>query len=762
MGRSHLPTIECIPKSRLTRGWYNYRTEGATFRLVSTREEANKSLGRVLTGLRLGGATLVDHAVGGVVEAVATGLNVGAPAVAVGVDARRAVERPVARGQLVVVRGKGAAPDVLRRQVGRAERRTRRVVAGIGAHVEVVRATHRRVAGVVGVQVAVIAVGGHVLAQPRDGVARVVGARVVVVARRPRAHAHAVRGAYVGRARVAVVTVLGGVRAARRRVARVDGAGVLVVAGDGRSAHARTRAAHLTVGAGVAVGAHVTVQQRIVVEALVDGLHAVIERAFLVVAAHIVGVDAPGGRVARVDGAEQAVVAIDGRATVARARAAHLVLGAGVVVVARERVVRVRAARRRVARVVGAGVLVVAIERDARLAAELHVAGLGAVAGVAVVAVDDRVHAARHRAAVIERARVAVVAVDGGVVAAPRVHRAVVLGARVAVVADNGHELARAALHARVVRAGVEVVADDRLEYATDDAVAIIVGARVAVVADDQRGHAHACVADVSLGADVAVVAGRDVRRGRAALRRVAVVVGAGVLVVAVERDARLAAQRGVAGLEPVADVLVVAHERDSGLETEDRVAGFATVAHVAVVVVDGRVLATRAGVARVGGAGVQVVLAHRRRAGATVDATARVVRAEVAVFAQRVAVVVDDGVTVVVEPIADLRRFGVDGAVVVVLVAALEGTRQRLGGLLAPPVAIFVGAGTRLRRVVVARHEHRGEQHQHQQPVDVAHCALLKVVHRPSHLPLPCGSDDYGNKFAKKIFKNFIARLSP
>src|SRR5262249_50252469 len=78
-----------------------------------------------------------------------------------------------------------------------------------------------------------------------------------------------------------------------------------------------------------------------------------------------VRVEAAGGRVAAVGRARIAVAAIERGVAGAHATAANVARGTGVVIVAQQGVVRVRAARRRVAAVGRARVAVVAVERRA-------------------------------------------------------------------------------------------------------------------------------------------------------------------------------------------------------------------------------------------------------------------------------------------------------------------------------------------------------------------------------------------------------------
>src|SRR5262249_7305340 len=223
-----------------------------------------------------------------------------------------------------------------------------------------------------------------------------------------------------------------GVRAAARRIARVVGAGVGVVAVGRRPAHAGAVLADVAGGARVAVLAGrgvvgveaaagpitgvVGARIAVVAEELADAgptLAGVVHRAGVaVVAGHSgVRVFAAGGGVAGVVGAEVAVVAIGCRAADARAGHAGVPRGAGVAIVAGRGVGDVQADARGAA-VVGAGVTVVA-ERMGHAGARLT--GVAGRAGVTVVAGGGVVHvqAAEHRVAAVVGARIAVVAVGG-------------------------------------------------------------------------------------------------------------------------------------------------------------------------------------------------------------------------------------------------------------------------------------------------------------------------------------------------------------
>src|SRR5207247_1336337 len=181
------------------------------------------------------------------------------------------------------------------------------------------------------------------------------------------------------------------VPAAGGGIAAVGGAGVVVVAAEGRAGGAHAGLAGLHAVAEVAVRAGSPVRQR--------------------------GVLTAGHRVARVGGAGVGVRAVEGRTRGAGARLAGLGPVAHVPVAAR-RAVRdreVATARDRVAAVRRARVAVVAVERGAR-GAHAQLAGLGPVADVPVAARAPVQHgcvqAAGDLIAAVRRTRVPVVAVE--------------------------------------------------------------------------------------------------------------------------------------------------------------------------------------------------------------------------------------------------------------------------------------------------------------------------------------------------------------
>lgn len=424
-------------------------------------------------------------------------------------------------------------------------------------------------AGVVGVHVVVIAIESR-RAQRRsdwrehagagDGVAGVGGGGVVVVARLDRADAGAVDAGVIDRAGVVVVARLLDPRAgAREAVADVHRAGILV--GAVRVfltsvplvlEHAGTRRAVQAILVTVVVGPGLVVVADHLGE-LADASLGIarVQRAVDVVVALHRGRGASLDLVAGVDGAQVTVVAGLGRAG-AGAGLATVLLGAGVVVVARRRVDAMDA-RARQTEIIRAGVLVVTGLQRAGAGAGRG-AGVVDGAGVVVVAGADRRHMGTNAtgAADILGARFAVVAGLRGAHAALGLVAGVV-GAGIPVVASFAGEDAAAGRVAGVGGARVAVVADCRGADAEADVVAEIVdGARVAVVA--RHGHVDVDAlavgrADVG-GADVAIVAVAARARGGGAVVGL-VHVGAGVAGVlrVLGRDAGVdgvgAAQRG-------------------------------------------------------------------------------------------------------------------------------------------------------------------------------------------------------------------------
>src|SRR5262249_8109984 len=218
----------------------------------------------------------------------------------------------------------------------------------------------------------------------------------------------------------------------------------------------------------------------------------------------VLGMDAPGGRVAGVVGAGEPVVAGLRSSVTEAGRLAPVVHRAGAPVVAGGARGSVRAESR-------------------RQVASVRRAGIAVVAGVPMDASRDRI-------AGVLAARDAVVAVAGGPGAA-RGARGIgpagcPLGAGVAVIA----RLPGARRHRDAVPIGVAEVGE---------------GAGIAVVAGSSNVHpvpdADSAAADVVEGAGVVIVAGRlvahdDVEASRRRSGGVAVVHGAGIAVIAVQR----------------------------------------------------------------------------------------------------------------------------------------------------------------------------------------------------------------------------------
>ena len=472
------------------------------------------------------------------------------------------------------VLGVGAVPDAVKRRIAHVAEvvLVRVLLVGVAGGGAVVGVVEHAVVVVVGVERVADAVTvrvrtGDVVAA-RCRVAGVVRARVLVIAVRDRpAFAGIGRALVRDRARV-VVTTRGSVRhvdAPGLRVARVVGAGVLVVAldlflPDACAGHtevidrARTlvRARLLSVGVSdVQTSGHRVAG---VDSADVAVIHAddVLVRATL-------------DRVARVGRARVEVVAVHGRAF-ARAGCRDTLLGRA------DRLVRAIDIR-----------LTTVGEGRAGLAAGRRVAHLGAVAEFSVIAVDERsflafarqtgvVHGARvvvgaGRVVVsmrTARCRVArVVGADVAVIAPDRLAEAFALDTRVAegagatVVAVRAalvvHEVARAGLRVacglltrpvlRRIAGDDRILVDDTLVAEADersvtevhvlelDAVSgIETGARV------RARLALTSLAEVALRARVAVFAGVLVVCVHTPGRRFAAVVRAGVVVVALGR----------------------------------------------------------------------------------------------------------------------------------------------------------------------------------------------------------------------------------
>lgn len=302
---------------------------------------------------------------------------------------------------VVVERVLDQTPEIPERAVARSARdASGEVVAGLGVHGQV-RIPHlvAHDLGVRGegeqaqVQVLRVAVVAHGLiggADLADAVQarRVHGADPAILAVHAilprRALAFAVLGVAGLRGAVLAVVLAGdlGVDAASLAVARIRGARVAVVTGDvGVSAAGLAIAA--VAGAGIAIvavhvlGAALTLEARVAFGAGV------------VIVARVAGqqlVLASLGEVARIVGADVAVIAVHVRARSAFAIGAHVALGAGVAILARVRVVLVLAAVDHVARIVGADVVVIAVHVRAAFAASVGHADLALCTRVAVVA----------------------------------------------------------------------------------------------------------------------------------------------------------------------------------------------------------------------------------------------------------------------------------------------------------------------------------------------------------------------------------------
>src|SRR5262249_54843653 len=242
-------------------------------------------------------------------------------------------------------------------------------IAVVALRVGAAAAGDRRVRAHVGRRIADIArahypvVTGRRRAAHAGSAARITGLEAVaedaVVAHHWLPYAASVAARVAGRALVVVIAGGGVVRvdaAPRCGIAAIVGAGVAVVAVGRRAADAEPAAARVVGGAGVAIAT----------------------------GGGIVHVEAAGGRVAAVVGANVVVVAIEAGPTHAGPVAAGVVRGAGVVVGAGGGIGRVDTAALRVAGVVGADVAVVAVQWRSTRTNPVQ-AGVGGGAGVAVV-----------------------------------------------------------------------------------------------------------------------------------------------------------------------------------------------------------------------------------------------------------------------------------------------------------------------------------------------------------------------------------------
>lgn len=397
-----------------------------------------------------------------------------------------------------------------------------------------------RVAGIRGVDVAVIAVlGGAGAAGSLD--AGVEGTRVVVVAFDRDGRASSLQAAVVVRAAIAV------------RALRAVAAGAELVIRD-----ASARVAPVAIRIAEVHGPHLAVVARLQVEVAGASLQvARIQRAGVLIVTLHVGGRAALSRVAGVDGTGIAIVASLHRAEATPA-CAGVADGADVVVVARRGVDTVDAGSAD-ASVVGARIGVRA-SLDHTSASAGGAADVIVRAGVVVVAgVAHENHMRAHAAdtAKVRRAGIVVVASLGRAFAAQGLV-ADVVRAEVAIIAGHAGKGATAGRVAGIGGAGVAVGASAGDPGADAEIVArVIDGAGVAVRAHDDHIDVDAGVgrtADVR-GADVAVVAGAAAGGGRLdvwlGLRHVGAAVGLGVV------------GTGDAGVDVVvAEVAVVSHPR--------------------------------------------------------------------------------------------------------------------------------------------------------------------------------------------------------
>src|SRR5207249_4597390 len=276
----------------------------------------------------------------------------------------------------------------------------------------------------------------------------------------------------------------------------------------------------------------------------------------------VVRVGAARGRIAAVGGADIPVVAVRRRPPDARPATAGVVRRAGVAVAAGGGVVRVGAARGRIAAVGGADIPVVAVRRrppDAR-PATARVVGR---AGVAVAAWGAVVRmGADTPAAHVVRAAIAIARARGGVVrvGAARGRIAAVGGADIPVVAGGGVvRMGAGAPAAHVVRTYVAVARTRGGVVRVDASCPRRRAADLAdipVVAVRRRPpDARPATAGVVRRAGVAVAARGGVVRVGAARRRIAAVGGADVVPRSVGGGARVGAGRGRVAAERGAEI---------------------------------------------------------------------------------------------------------------------------------------------------------------------------------------------------------------
>jgi hypothetical protein len=200
----------------------------------------------------------------------------------------------------------------------------------------------------------------------------------------------------------------------------------------------------------------------------------------------VLGMSAPHQRQTTVGRTRVAIIAIHGLATNALTVAAGIVEGADTAVIAWGRVGLVDAALLRVAKVIGADLAVIAIQEPGRLARTFDAAFAGG-AGVIVVATAGFgcMHTAQIGVARVGGARVAIVTATHMGSTARSVNAEIGNGARVAIVARGRVERKLAARFtiADIVSAGIAVVTDNHGPDTLATAAVVGHSARIAVVA---------------------------------------------------------------------------------------------------------------------------------------------------------------------------------------------------------------------------------------------------------------------------------------
>ena len=240
--------------------------------------------------------------------------------------------------------------------------------------------------------------------------------------------------------------------------------------------------------------------------------------------------DAALGRVAGIVGAEIVIVAKEGGVVHASLVQAVVTAGAGIPVIARDRVGLRQAARVRTAGIIGADVAVIA---DERLSADTFPGRTGIAKGTDITVTARHtvglLDTAQGRVTGIVGAEIIVVAREVGVVHANLVQAVITGGAGVPVTARRGVGLGEAAQlrAAGNIDTDIAVIADEGLA-ATD-------------TLSNRTG--------IAKGTDIAVIAWRRVVGVHAALPRQTLVIGASGAVVAIHRHAARtdAIQAGVA-----------------------------------------------------------------------------------------------------------------------------------------------------------------------------------------------------------------------